>query len=217
MSTPPNLGRATPLSQSTGPAASTATVPVVSTTPPLPGLPEVRIPAEKDRLRKCILALATQVKNRSIVDGFLSCLNPGTAIDGRTPFTAKSVVTIQDRQMLLHNLMAHAVLAWGRLARGETTEANPHLAELERIIGTIDVSGVTGKSIRGFHAFFAFPKDKNSVIYVLRTESEERKIRKDRAAAAERALEAKTRILEGGRGKDESVRDEKTGQQDVVE
>lgn len=149
-----------------------------------------RVTDERDRLRKVIIALARQVKNRVIMDQFLGCVNPVTSVDGRLPFTPARVVTVEDKTMVLHNLIGHAILKWGRLARGESEETNPELVEVETI------------AAKGFKNFGAYPKDKNSVIHVLRTVEEERKIRVARRAAGEKALEMKARIRERGDGKD---------------
>src|SRR5579864_5207098 len=124
-----------------------------------------RVTDEKNRLRKCILSLRTQVKNPVIMDQFLCCLSTVTAIDGRLPFTPKRVVTTQDKLMLIHNLIAKSIIDWGVMARKEWAEPDPisiHLVELERIVGI------------GFDKIFAYPKDRNSAIYVLRTFAEEK-------------------------------------------
>ncbi len=151
--------------------------------------PAVRIKDEQERIRKAILALRTQVRNPVIMDGFLCCLSPQTSIDGRMPFTPKRAITTQDRAMLLHNLVGHAILAWGVLARGEpniSKDANPWLAELEQIVRI------------GFKDYGAYPKERNSAIYVLRTVADERKLYADRSAAQEKALEMKANIRAGG-------------------
>jgi hypothetical protein len=138
-----------------------------------------RLAADKERLRKVILKLRTQVRNPSILDAFLSNLNPVTAIDGRLPFTPKKVVTTANKTLCLHNAIAHAVLSWGKLARGEAEEPNPDLVLVEKIAET------------GFAKWGAYPKDRNSAIHVLRTATEEKQIRADRANATARALEMK--------------------------
>lgn len=150
-----------------------------------------RITTDRDRLRTVILSLRKQVKNPAMLDAFLSNLNPVTAIDGRLPFTPHRVVTVANKTMLLHNALSKAVVSWGHLARGEDEEGNPehlnpNLVLLEQVAAS------------GFQKWGAYPKDRNSTIHVLRTAVEEAKIRKDRAVAQERALEAKARVRDGG-------------------
>lgn len=164
------------------------------TPPPTPAIPTAeeirqeavtaRIKDERDRLRASILALRKQVHNPSVLDDFLSCLTPATSVDGRMPFTPRPVITVVDRQMLLHNILGHAIIKWGRLARGEANETNPELVQLEQVAAT------------GFTQYGAYPRDKNGVIRTLRTVAEERAIRKQWAEAAEKALERKAAIRE---------------------
>jgi hypothetical protein len=141
----------------------------------------------RDEIKAAILTLRNQVKNPSILDGFLSCLSPQTSIDGRFPFTPTRVITVQDKTMLLHNLVAHAIQEWGWVIRGEkeTMDPVPHrtLTEIAKA---------------GFAKYGAYPKERNSVIFVLRTVDEERKLLSDRAAAQERALEMKANQRAGG-------------------
>lgn len=136
------------------------------------------------RLRAVVLALRSQVRNPSIIDGFLSCLSPQTAIDGRLPFTAKRVMTVADKTMCLHNTLAHAILTWGAESRGEPSQPNTHLDLLEAIVKT------------GFKHYGAYPLERNSAIMVLRTAEEEKKIREERFVKQEKALEAKAKIRE---------------------
>lgn len=159
-------------------------IPLVPPTPPQTenagdGRAEI-VDNVKLRLKAVIFGLRKQVRNPSIIDGFLSCLSPATAIDGRMPFTPRPIIVIPDKSMLLHNALGNAVLAWGKFARNEVAEmVTTDLALLETIIRT------------GFAKYGAYPKDRNGAIHVLRSVDEERAIRKDRAAATERALEAK--------------------------
>lgn len=145
-----------------------------------------RVKDEQQRLRKCILSLRSQVKNPSIMDSFLSCLSTVTAIDGRLPFTPKKVVTVQDKAMLVHNLAAHAIIDWGILARKEGEPTCDRLVELENVVQI------------GFANIWAYPRERNSAIYVLRTLAEEKALHADRAAANEKALEMKSKIRSGG-------------------
>jgi len=143
-----------------------------------------RIRADKTRLSNLIFALGKQLRDRSIMDSFLGNLSGVTAIDGRLPFTPRNVITTQNRVMLLHNLMAHAVIKWGILARGEGEPANPELDLLEEV------------AKNGFVNYGAWPKDRNSAIMVLRTATEERAIREKWRNASDRALEMKSKILD---------------------
>lgn len=150
-----------------------------------------RVKDEQTRLRKCILALRNQVKNPSIMDQFLSCLSTVTAVDGRLPFTPKKVVIAQDKAMLVHNLVAHAIIAWGVLARKEGEPTCDRLVELERVVQV------------GFANIWAYPKERNSAIYVLRTLEEEKKLHADRTSSQEKALEMKAKTRMEGLGLEE--------------
>lgn len=166
-----------------------------------------RVAKDRARLRAVIVKLRTQVKNPAMLDAFLSGnLSPVTAIDGRLPFTPVKVITIPNKTMCLHNILGWAVLKWGFLARnedGNPGHLNPELELLERIA---DTKG-------GFKVWGAYPKDRNSAIHVLRTAVEEKKIREDRAAAQEKALEQKLKIrdIAAAKAEDQEPPAPKTG------
>jgi hypothetical protein len=143
-----------------------------------------RVTSDRLRLRWTILELRRQVRNSSMLDAFLSCLTPTMAIDGRLPFTPSKLVTVEDRSTLIHNTLALAILKWGELARGEKNETNPELAFIDEV-ATV-----------GLDKYGAFPKERNSPIYVLRTYEEEKQLRAKREAAQERALDMKARMLD---------------------
>lgn len=155
----------------------------MSDTPPVDLPPNPRIKEEKDRLRALIFKLIRQVRDRSVLDQFLTCLSPATAIDGRLPFTPRHAITTENRVMLLHNTLAHAILKWGMLARGEGDPVNTELQQLETVAAT------------GFQQYGAFPKERNSAIMVLRTVAEERAVREKRAKAAETAQAMRERRM----------------------
>jgi len=138
-----------------------------------------QIKRDQDRLRKVVLALRTQTRQPAVIDQFLACLNPVTSVEGRMPVTPQRVITLPNRMMVVTNMLAHAIIKWGRLARGEDAEANHELDQLERVV------------LIGFLKFGAFPKDRNSAIHVLRTVAEEKQIRLDRAAAKEKVEQAR--------------------------
>lgn len=151
-----------------------------------------RVEADHGRLRLVILALRRQVKNTTMLDRLLPCVNPVTSTLDRLPFTPQRVVTEENKTKLLHNHVAQAIWAWGKLARGEVPlialagSVNPvydsmHLDLIERVAAT------------GFKNWGAYPKDRNGAIHVLRTVAEERSIREERAAAQAKSLEAKAR------------------------
>lgn len=138
-----------------------------------------QIKMDQDRLRKVVMALRTQTRQPALIDQFLACLNPVTSIEGRMPVTPQRVITIPNRMMVVTNMLAHAIIKWGKMARGEDAQINYELDQLERIV------------LIGFLKFGAFPKDRNSAIHILRTVAEEKQIRLDRAAAKERVEQAR--------------------------
>lgn len=137
-----------------------------------------RVTSDRLRLRWTILELRRQVQNPSMLDALLSCLTPTMAVEGRLPFTPTKLVLVEDRSTLVHNILALAILKWGELARGEKNETNPELAFIEEV------------ATKGLKNYGAFPLERNSPIYVLRTIEEERSLRAKRQAAQERALDA---------------------------
>lgn len=145
-----------------------------------------QIKDQKERLRIAILALRKQVRNPAALDSFLGCLTPAMAFDGRLPFTPRPVITAPDKAMVLYNLLGNAILMWGKLARDEKIEGNGelHLQEIEKI------------AANNFRNYWAYPKERNSAVMVLRTLAEEKEIRTARVVAAEAVLDAKAKRME---------------------
>lgn len=139
------------------------------------------ITAYRDRLRKVCLSLRQQTTNPRVYDDMLSCITPISAVDGRLPVTVQRVITVDNKHNLVLNHLARAVLAWGTYARagGEGTYDTADLDLLEKV------------AAKGVKYYGAYPKDRNSIIHVLRTVGEEREVRVARHAASERALALK--------------------------
>ena len=155
-----------------------------------------KITNERLRIRWCILELRKQIKNVSVLDALLGCLTPAMAVDGRLPFTPCKLVLVEDRNTLVHNTLALAILKWGAFARGEKNGDNPELDFIESV------------ATNGLRHYGAFPKERNSPVYVLRTVNEERVLRAKRAAAQERALEMKSRMRDAQEVLDEQNKTE---------
>jgi hypothetical protein len=171
---------------STPPVLPTTTTPASAKTADAPA---AYVPNEvRDRVRAVVNYLRNNAPDtgaRSRMDNLLSFINPVTSRPERMPVTPERVITQPDRWRILENTVVLAIIEYGQFARGETAEPTfPALLLLERVMGT------------GIKKFGAYPKERNSVIHVLRSVDEQRQHIADTQARAEKAMSMKADKLD---------------------
>lgn len=177
--------------------ATSGTTPPASTAAPRPPtvdeLNGVLVPDEvRLRLRGVLSLLRNQTSDsglRQRLDLYVGKLNPVMASADRLPTSYRKVVvdngTVPVRVALLENHVIGAVLAYGRIARGEEKLTHiPDLVVLEEV------------AKNGWSMYHAVPKDRNSAIHILRTAAEHQAEKRRWEERQERALEAKANRLE---------------------